>query len=150
MIMESKAVIPNSAGSGKYRGGFGQCVTFRATGPIIFSIVAARILYPPEGLLGGSPGRGGKICLNSEEIVPGDGQLLPGDVIAFESPGGGGLHPPTQRAVGAVIEDVQDGLVSIQNAASDYGVVINSETLEADLDATEKLRALIDGNDEDR
>ena len=148
MIMESKAVIPDSAGPGKYRGGFGQRVTFRATAPIIYSIVAARILYPPQGLLGGRPGRGGNVWLNSEEIVPGDGQLLPGDMLVFESPGGGGLHPPTERAVEAVIEDVEEGLVSVHQATSSYGVVVDPETLDVDLDATEFLRLSIERGDE--
>lgn len=140
MIMESKAVIPDSAGPGKYRGAPGQRVTFRATSEIIFSSIAARMLNPPQGLLGGLPGRGGRVWLNGEEISPRDGQLKPDDVLVFETPGGGGMHPPYERAIGAVVEDVQEEIVSVEQAREAYGVVIDPVTLQADEDATAQLR----------
>jgi N-methylhydantoinase B len=41
-----------------------------------------------------------------------------------------------------VVEDVRNGLVSLEGARLDYGVVITDrETLKVDTDATAKLRA---------
>jgi N-methylhydantoinase B len=140
VVIESKEIIPDSAGPGKYRGGFGQRVAFRAADPMIYSVLASRIQHPPQGLLGGKPGRAGKIFLNGREIGPGDGQLLPGDVIVFETPGGGGLHPPTERPVELVVADVEEGLVSIGQAREAYGVALDPVTGEADLNETERLR----------
>ena len=40
-----------------------------------------------------------------------------------------------------VREDVRQGYVSLESARLDYGVVLDPETLEADKDATAKLRA---------
>ena len=140
MIVESKAIIPDSAGPGKYRGACGQRVVFRAKAPIIYSFMAARILHPPQGLLGGWPGRGGRVLLNGEEIPPGEGQLLPGDLLVFETPGGGGLHPPSQRRIQSVVEDVSEGLVSVRQARDAYKVVVDPKTGEVDIQATAALR----------
>jgi N-methylhydantoinase B len=39
-----------------------------------------------------------------------------------------------------VLEDVRDGLVSVEAAARDYGVAIDPDTCEIDSDGTERLR----------
>jgi N-methylhydantoinase B len=61
-------------------------------------------------------------------------------VIVFETPGGGGLHPPTERPVELVVADVEEGLVSIEQAREAYGVAIDPVTGEADFQETERLR----------
>ena len=50
--------------------------------------------------------------------------------------------PPARNRDGpeAVEQDVFNEYVSIEQARSDYGVVIDPETKKADLKATEKLR----------
>ncbi len=146
IVMESKEVIPDSAGPGKYRGAPGQRVTFRAKASIVFSFMVARMQHPPQGLLGGLSGRGGRVWMNGEEMGPRDGQLQDGDVLVFETPGGGGMHPPFERNIAAVEEDVQEEIVSIEQARLAYGVVIDPQTLQADLDATERLRVRADGS----
>ncbi|WP_204317158.1 hypothetical protein, partial [Klebsiella aerogenes] len=58
------------------------------------------------------------------------------------NPGGGGYGNPFERPVEKVVWDVRNGLVSIEGARLDYGVVIaNPQTLEVDTAATERLRA---------
>lgn len=55
---------------------------------------------------------------------------------------GGGYGDPFLRDPEAVRQDVMYGLVSIQSARDDYGVVItDSETCEIDVVATEALRS---------
>lgn len=55
--------------------------------------------------------------------------------------GGCGVGDPWERESEAVLEDVRDGLVSLESAAKDYGVVIDPVTLEIDVQGTEELRA---------
>jgi len=43
----------------------------------------------------------------------------------------------------AVLEDVMNGIVSIERAKTDYGVVIDPSTLSVNVDETEKLRKII-------
>ena len=64
-----------------------------------------------------------------------------GDIVEFQSAGGGGYGDPMQRATEAVEADVRNGYVSIEKAREDYGVVIDPKTLQADPAGTEKLRA---------
>jgi N-methylhydantoinase B len=64
-----------------------------------------------------NPGRG-----TSEELGPIETRALKaGDVIRFERSGGAGYGPPQERAANAVRDDVSDGYVSAEAAASQYG-----------------------------
>jgi N-methylhydantoinase B len=65
---------------------------------------------------------------------------LPGDVIQFDSAGGGGYGDPLQRDPQAVEVDVINGYVSIEKAREDYGVVLDPATLKVDPVETDKIR----------
>jgi len=55
--------------------------------------------------------------------------------------GGGGYGDPLKREPESVRQDVASGLVSLQSARDDYGVVITaSKEHEIDIAATEALR----------
>jgi N-methylhydantoinase B len=81
--------------------------------------------------------------LINEEIGDPSGLTLcqPGDVIEFDSAGGGGYGDPLLRDPQAVEADVVNGYVSIEKAREDYGVVIDPTTLKVDLEETDKVRA---------
>ena len=51
--------------------------------------------HPPRGLLGGGNGAAGRDLINGQS-VPAKGRyaLAPGDVVTFETPGGGGWGRP--------------------------------------------------------
>jgi len=49
-----------------------------------------------------------------------------GDEIMIVAPGGGGYGSPLERPVDDVVEDVREGLVSIESARRDYGVVVEA------------------------
>ena len=67
--------------------------------------------------------------------------LNKGDIYEIDETGGGGYGNPFERDVNTVIDDdVLDGLVSIERAKSEYGVVVNPETMTLDLEATRVLR----------
>lgn len=65
-----------------------------------------------------------------------------GDVIRFQTCGGGGWGHPFDRDPQLALDDVRGGYVSAQGALDDYGVVIRSadDGAELDLVATEALR----------
>src|SRR6185369_2070210 len=65
--------------------------------------------------------------------------LAPGDVISFQTPGGGGYGDPLLRDPASVLADVRAGFVSAESAARDYGVVVRDAAL--DEAATRALRA---------
>jgi hypothetical protein len=66
-------------------------------------------------------------------------QLKPGDAFKIRS-GGGGYGDPLERPIDDVREDVRQGYVSVKPAAELYGVVLDPETFEVDVPATETLR----------
>ncbi len=124
LLVTEKCFVPDTAGEGKFRGGDAQRLSFKsmATIPITMTIRHERISYPPRGLLGGENGAPGEDLVNGQPIPAKSRQdLQPGDVVTFQTPGGGGLHPPKQRAVAAVREDVRRGLLSKEKALHVYG-----------------------------
>jgi N-methylhydantoinase B/oxoprolinase/acetone carboxylase alpha subunit len=69
--------------------------------------------------------------------------LKAGDTLTMLTSGGGGFGPPGQRDPDAVLRDVEDGIVSIESARRDYGVVIDQATLAIDHDETKRIRATL-------
>ena len=67
-------------------------------------------------------------------------ELRAGDIMSAQTPGSGGYGDPFKRRVDAVLNDVLDGKVSVQNAAELYGVVIDLEKKAVDETATVALR----------
>ncbi|MDX1481176.1 MAG: hydantoinase B/oxoprolinase family protein [Woeseiaceae bacterium] len=138
--------IPDSGGAGKHRGGNGLSVAYEFLADGQIAIHDERWLTYPWGVLGGDPGmRSTKRLLRkdgSEEWLPAkcDGiQVEEGDVLYFNTWGGGGWGDPTERDPALVKADVDRGLVTSEGAKR-YGVVIASGG-DVDEAATEKLRA---------
>ena len=68
--------------------------------------------------------------------------INPGEIAANMNPGGGGFGNPFERDPLMVVEDIRNGLVSLEGARLDYGVIISdAETLTVDQEATTKTRA---------
>jgi N-methylhydantoinase B len=77
---------------------------------------------PPKGLRGGLAGAGGRHFLNAAPIP--DKQpvtLREGDVVRILTPGSGGMGPPHERERATVAADIDNGVVSPESAARDYG-----------------------------
>jgi N-methylhydantoinase B len=145
--IESYTSIEDSGGAGMHRGGNGieKVYTFLQPGEI--SIHDDRWLTPPWGILGGTPGlRSTKILKRadgSEQILPSkcdQVQVEPGDMLVYRTAGGGGWKDPLVRPAEQVQRDVRYGLVSVEKANNEYGVVLTA-SLEIDAAATEKRRA---------
>ncbi len=115
-----------------------------------FSIRSSKHVIAPQGVAGGKDGQTGNLTVNpgtsEEKHLPtryADYPLKAGDVFRLETPGGGGLGDPFERDAEAVLNDVIQGYVSIEKAASDYGVALVETAREGqiDLEATMHLRA---------
>ncbi len=131
--IEQYMTIPDSGGAGLHRGGNGLSVgyCFLADGTI--SVHDERWLTYPWGVRGGEPG-----MRSTKRLVRGDGseQWLPskaegikvktGDMLYFNTWGGGGWGDPYDRAVELVLADVERGLVTVEGARR-YGVVIGAD-----------------------
>jgi len=149
MIVESRSLVNDSGGPGKQRGGIGRQMIIRSPigdgenspGTTSIAVQAGRYIYPPEGMFGGKEGSLAQFLKNGENADPSTLTFCdPGDTISFVSAGGGGYGNPFERDPKAVEKDVQYEYVSIEKAKTDYGVVIDSDSLKLDLDATKKLR----------
>jgi N-methylhydantoinase B len=128
LVVEEYALVEESGGAGRYRGGMGIRRTIEVLGPqvsFLGSLDRARI--PPWGLAGGRPGGCGAIILNrgltgartlSSKVW--GFQLAPGDRVTIMTPGAGGWGSPAERSVDRVLADVADGIVSPAQAAADY------------------------------
>lgn len=138
----------DSAGPGLYRGGLGREKLFEMTRGemMVVSYRGERHATAPWGLFGGGPGRPSRAFIlrrdGSSEEIPSKlvFTLREGDRLHFFMPGGGGYGDPLQRPAEKVAEDVEDGKVSREAAAAQYGVVIDPETGAPNLRETERLR----------
>jgi N-methylhydantoinase B len=80
-----------SGGEGRERGGDGVIRELEALEACRFSVVSERRARAPQGAAGGEAGRPGRNLLNGREIPAKiGGDLLAGDVLTIETPGGGG------------------------------------------------------------
>ncbi|MBI4277063.1 MAG: hydantoinase B/oxoprolinase family protein [Armatimonadetes bacterium] len=145
LLFERKEIIRDSGGPGRFRGGCGQRIVVRslADWPIMCLPGSVdRIQHPPIGLLGGYPGRAGRLTYNDTlPMHPRAATILqPGDRFCMEAPGGGGVYPPEERDPETVARDVADGLVSREQAWEVYRVELTPEGT-MDAAATARLRA---------
>ena len=148
MIVERRALLPDSGGPGATRGGLGRRVEFRIpdgadapAGPVNLGIQSGRFRRPPEGLFGGAPGARARFEVNGEPGNPyGLTQLQPGDVVTMDAAGGGGFGDPLTRDPYLVRADVLAGYVTVERALADYGVVLEPTGLRVDVDATKAER----------
>lgn len=152
LLVEERALVSDSGGPGKMRGGLGRKMVIRipadefaAQTPTSVAVQAGRLQYPPQGIFKGGPGAKAQFLLNGQA---GDASGLtlcrPGDLLEIHSAGGGGYGDPFSREPQAVRQDVADGYVSITRAREDYGVVLDPQTGDVDWEETEKARSNID------
>ena len=139
--------VPDTGGAGKFRGGMSQRKTWRMLADEgILQVRADRQAFRPYGLYGGGPGMPGLNVMDpglpTEEKLHAKitMTLRRGQIFRHELPGAGGWGPALDRDVDAVARDLRDGLVTIEGAARDYGVVAAGDPPSVDAAATEILR----------
>lgn len=152
MLFLERSILPDSEGAGKFRSGFAQRRKWKLVGyDGIFSHVSQKSKIPPQGLFGGMPGETSKWIINegkeNEKVLDyamGDVIFINyGDTITCITASGGGYGNPFERDMKKVKEDVEMGLVSIENAKKKYGVILDTETLEINYEESKKLRGVL-------
>ncbi len=128
--IENYSTIIDSGGAGLHRGGNGLSVGYRFLNDGSIAIHDERWLTYPWGVNGGTTGqRSTKILERADgtrEILPAkcDGiKVKKGDLLYFNTWGGGGWGDPYLRDTNDVLNDVKRELVSVEGAKR-YGVVI--------------------------
>ena len=146
--------IADSGGAGLHRGGNGLSVAYEFLVDGEIAIHDERWLTYPWGVRGGEPGmRSTKRLVRAdgnEEWLPSkcDGvSVKEGDVLYFNTWGGGGWGDPLERDPAHVAADVNRGLVSVEGAKR-YGVVVGSGGT-VDAAARKELRAELRDSRED-
>ena len=144
LVVWKKEYRPNSAGAGRFRGGFGQTMVIASREPSAFAILATfdRTEYPARGRDGGECGMTGALALqNARTRLKSKGrQVIPaGDMLVLDMPGGGGYGDPRQRNPELVLDDVRNELITRAAARDSYGVEITAD-FEIDWAETEKRR----------
>jgi N-methylhydantoinase B len=159
LYIDCEAVV-DSCGDGEYRGGFGLSRSFRALGDTELVVLGDRERVGPFGFAGGTNGGPNMVILNpgtADEQNLGmfttKAELAEGDHLYFASNGGGGYGLPWDRKVKAVLDDVIDGLISLDKARDVYGVSItevdaDALVYEVDDDETKRLRAALAARDD--
>ena len=139
--------VKDGVGHGKQRGGFGIVKNYRImTDDAVLTTDVNRAKFPPWGVDGGQNGtlnylaviRDGKEIMRVSRLT--NFKLRKGDVVSICTAGGAGWGNPHQRNSEFVAKDVRTGLITIDQAATHYGVKLNPQTLEVDLQLTKKLR----------
>jgi len=160
------------AGAGRYRGGTGGesalTVHDAPEGKIKgVALGVAGLRNSGQGMFGGYPGAPSLLMLKEgtrvREIIAedkspdqlddvgGSGRLLPycefdigkNDVLYMRMSSGGGYGDPLEREPERVLNDVEDGIVSREEAKEIYGVVIEGHEAMLDPAATDKLRMVL-------
>jgi N-methylhydantoinase B len=117
--VENYALIPNSGGKGKHRGGLGFEKSYRILEDgITFATYGDRFRIAPEGVFGGGPGR------HAENLIERDGEtirvgskagveLKKGDLLIMRTGGGGGYGHTMERDEKLKVRDLEEGLTTL-------------------------------------
>jgi len=138
IMVENYSFKLDSGGPGIYRGGLGLKRQFRILNDdILFTGLGERHVFSPWGIAGGKSGSPGEFWLkrnNENENIKLNSKtsnisLNKEDKIIISTPGAGGYGNPIKRDIQKVIDDVEEGKVSLSSAKQDYGVIISNGKL---------------------
>ncbi|WP_417516587.1 hydantoinase B/oxoprolinase family protein [Minwuia sp.] len=137
-LTEDFSLVPDSGGAGKTRGGLGTQKRFRCLdAEITCSQLTDRHVNSAWGLNGGGNGTTGMTLFKAAGSDKWQSmaeafnkpstskwsnvKIRPGDTVHIITPGGGGMGNASERDPDMVEEDVLEGYVTPERAASDYG-----------------------------
>jgi N-methylhydantoinase B len=120
LLVDEYALVPDSGGGGRHRGGLGIARQIRAMRDgIVFSVRSDGHLLGAPGLAGGRPGGTARLIRNFG--TPGEEKLssktasitlAAGETVRIETGGGGGYGDPAGRDPALVTADLRSGKVS--------------------------------------
>ena len=138
IVIHRYGLMTDSGGAGKLRGGSGTHWEVEPLhDPMTVVMFGEGRRYPAQGALGAAS----KLCepkvgralyhkkdgtveeIKTNRIV----EIEPGERFANQNPGGGGVGDPRERDRDKVLEDVQNGFVSVQAAWEEYGVRVEDD-----------------------
>ncbi len=126
VLIHRRELRMDSGGPGRQRGGLGQRIEMSASEDqdLQLFLSVERIETPAKGRDGAGDGAAGRIQLAENGTdLPGKGTFIikAGDRLIFETPGGGGFGPASERDRGRLESDIDAGLVSVDAARNHYG-----------------------------
>jgi N-methylhydantoinase B len=151
LLVEGCALRIDGGGEGRQRGGVGMIRRIRLLDEEgSYSVLSDRAVIPPWGVHGAASGAQYHLSIERDgEVIefdtPGKVTGYPvyrDDVVVMRSSGGGGYGDPLERDAELVRQDVSDGYVSPDRAASGYGVSIGAQGA-VDATATAARRAAL-------
>lgn len=127
--VESYALVEDSGGAGRHRGGLGIRRILRPVGHVCeFNGVGERFRHQPWGIFGGQPGAAGQFAIETDD---GQRQSLPPKAsgirlgpdarVIMETPGAGGYGDPAGRTQDARQQDRESGKFSDAWMQRNYG-----------------------------
>lgn len=146
-------LAPDSASPGQWRGGVGSVFEFSIVEhQALMTQFGDGMTFPPPSVLGASsPFNAERVyrkwILRGPNRAPERVDLhcvrtiQPGERVHIDIPGGGGVGHAFARDPLKVADDVRNGVVSMERAATEYGVVVAPGALTVDEAATRELRA---------
>jgi N-methylhydantoinase B len=145
LLIESYGYRPDTAGPGKNRGGVGVQRTYQFLEPSSAIVINYKTKTQPWSIGEGVAGTSNSVLLRpgtdqEETVGVSYNHFQAGERMVNLTGGGGGWGNPFQREPAKVATDVEQGLVSVAKAASDYGVVLDATSFEIDEAATRQLR----------
>ncbi len=124
--------VPEVAGAGMFRGGFGIRKDYRILEPGVFLSFSTENTEDVlcRGMKGGDSGLPSATVIapgtDSEavfrECVSYYGPLREGEIVSLRSGGGGGWGEPLKRDPERVLSDVRNGFISAEEAKRTYGI----------------------------
>lgn len=138
VTIEHYDIRMDTGGPGKFRGGCGVRRAIRVHKAGSFSPRLGNSSIPCQGIAGGMAGGMGRVTVvtpgEEPRIYPGVFGEIPikaGDLVILESSGGGGWGDPLERDIDAVLRDVAERFVSVEQAWDVYGVRIDNGVLDS-------------------
>ncbi|MCB1361387.1 MAG: hydantoinase B/oxoprolinase family protein, partial [Rhodobacteraceae bacterium] len=124
ILVEEKALVADTGGAGRHRGGLGQRVVFRKLvsdgRTTLASVFPEGVNNPIPGLFGGHPGgmASGRILSSDDTVIEdcGTGKLVelhtPGERVELMLGGGAGYGDPSERDAALIERDLRLGYVT--------------------------------------
>jgi N-methylhydantoinase B len=126
LLIEKAELAPDSAGAGRFRGGLGVDVHYRALTDFQATLPLERMRTSPWGLHGGGSARANQFLISdpdgetTEHLKVTGLFVRRGSVLKVHTGGGGGFGPPGERDPEAVRADLREGYLSEDRARADY------------------------------
>lgn len=116
----------DSGGAGKFRGGPGLDIHYRALRDLYVTVPWERVKSAPFGLHGGGDARKNRVVIefpdgSSQTYTKASAIFVPaGSLVRLETGGGGGFGPASERDPEQVRADIEDAYISEEAARLEY------------------------------